>query len=225
MQQISPQVRDQNKGVLSRMSAHTALWVFAPLSLVQFYIIARLINPLFIGTPLNWVASIRLPAFLLSVWVISCFGRESLQRPSNLKRYLWLVFAVAVVLIGTYVLIYVVQVWVPKLPTAGGLVIFLGTGLFAEEFWFRGTIFSLAQQNYSRHQKISVVLFSAACYGLSHWQYHGFGLTVGAATQITYTFLLGLVLGLLRQQTQSLWPTVLLHFAVNIIAVVAVGGI
>ena len=192
-------------------------------ALIQFYVIARLVNPLFIGTPLSWVASIRLPAFLVSVLVVSYFGRESLRWPTNLRRYSWLFVVTVTVLIGAYVLIYIERVWVPKLPTTGGLVIFLGTGLLTEEFWFRGAIFSLAERTYSRHQHRWAILLSAACYGLSHWQYHGFGLTAAAAAQIAYTFLLGLVLGVLRQQTQSLWPAVGLHLAVNMVAVMAVG--
>ena len=225
MPQISPQTRDQNKGVLSGASnrARIALFILAPLSLVQFYAIARLVNPVFAGTPLSWVASIRLPAFLVSVLVVSYFGRESLRWPTNLRRYAWLFVVAVIALIGAYVLIYIVQVWVPKLPTAGGLVIFLGTGLLAEEFWFRGAIFSLTERAYPRHQQRWAILLSAACYGLSHWQYHGFGLTAAAAVQISYTLLLGLVLGLLRRQTQSLWPAVGLHLAVNIVAVMAVG--
>lgn len=192
-------------------------------SLVQFYVIARLVNPLFVGTPFSWVASIRLPAFLVSMLVVGYFGRESLRWPTNLRRYAWLFVVAVMALIGAYVLIYVVQVWVPTLPTAGGLVIFLGTGLLAEEFWFRGAIFSLAERAYPRHHHRWAIMLSAACYGLSHWQYHGFGLTAGAAVQIGYTFLLGLVLGLLRRQSRSLWPAVGLHLAVNIVAVMAVG--
>ena len=141
----------------------------------------------------------------------------------QIRRYAWVVAMAMISMLATYVAIYVVHVWVPKLPTAGGLIIFLGTGLLAEEFWFRGAILLLAEKACSRHQHRWAILLSAACYGLSHWQYHGFALTTAAAMQIAYTFLLGLLLGLLRRQTQSLWPAVGLHLAVNMVAVMAVG--
>ena len=224
MATITPQPSARNNGVSNWAPKRTkiALCLLAPLSLVQFYLVARLINPIFIGTPLSWVASIRLPAFLVSMAVVGYFGWASLRWPVGLKRYAWIGAVAMASLVVAYVLIYAVRVWVPTLPTAGGMVIFLGTGLLAEEFWFRGAIYSLAEQIWPNRRFGWAVGLSALCYGLSHWQYHGFAFTAAAAVQIGYTFLLGLVLGLLRGQTRSVWTAVGLHLAVNLIATLAI---
>ena len=120
---------------------------------------------------------------------------------------------------ATYVAVFVLRVWVPRLPTAWDMALFLVTGLLAEEFWFRGALFSLWQRTHSAR---TAVMVTALLYGLSHWQYHGFAFTVAAAVQIGYTLLLGLVFGVLRGQTRSAWAAVGLHLAVNGIAAIAI---
>ena len=193
------------------------LWVLAPLSLAQFFILARLTRPLLMNLGIESVAAIRLPAFLVSIGLLLVVARHGLGLPHRPDRPVLVWGLVGAVLIITYLLVFWLRLWVPHLPAATDIVVFIGTGLLAEEFWFRGMLFSLFTRVVRSGSNHMPILLTSVLYALSHWQYHGFQFTVAAAIQLAYTLPLGLVLGMLRSQTRSVWPAVGLHLAVNMI--------
>jgi len=90
--------------------------------------------------------------------------------------------------------------------TAPDTVYFLATVLFApflEEVLFRG----LVQSTLKRGMKLEfAVLLQAVFFGLIHT----------GLVWIIYAFILGLALGILRENQRSLWPCVLLHCGFNL---------
>ena len=188
-------------------------------SLVQFFVMARLTQPWLMGGPFEWAGHLRLPALVLSIALVLWLGRDGLRWPHRPQHLGWVVALTFVTLSLTYIAVFVLRVWVPRLPTGWDMALFLATGLLAEEFWFRGVLFSLWQRTHSARV---AVLVTAILFGLSHWQYHGFAFTVAAAVQIGYTLLLGLVFGVLRGQTRSAWAATGLHLVVNLIAAAAI---
>lgn len=90
--------------------------------------------------------------------------------------------------------------------TAPDAVYFLATVIFApflEEVLFRG----LVQSTLKRGMKLEfAVLLQAVFFGLIHT----------GLVWIIYAFILGLALGILRENQRSLWPCVLLHSGFNL---------
>lgn len=76
---------------------------------------------------------------------------------------------------------------------------------FVEEWIFRGFVFGTLRT----HGDSVAVVFSAALFGLFH----------GNLVQIPFAFLLGLVLAYLVVLTDSIWPSVVLHGANNLMSV------
>lgn len=90
--------------------------------------------------------------------------------------------------------------------TEPNMIYFLATVLFApflEEILFRG----LVQSTLKRSMKLEfAVLLQAVFFGLIHT----------GLVWIIYAFILGLALGILRENQRSLWPCVLLHCGFNL---------
>ena len=82
------------------------------------------------------------------------------------------------------------------------LVAVAGVVPFAEEAFFRGPLFTRLLQSTGA---FVAILVSSVCFTLSH----------GEARSFPALFLVALLLGWLRFQTQSLWPCFLLHAAFN----------
>ena len=193
------------------------LLVLAPLSLVQFFALARLTGPTLIDLGVASLAAIRLPAFLVSIGLLLLVARDGLGLPRRPDRPALVWGMTGAVLVTTYLLVFWLRLWVPQMPATADIVVFIGTGLLAEEFWFRGMLFSLFTRITRSDSDHLSILFTSGLYALSHWQYHGFQFTPAAVIQLAYTLPLGLVLAMLRSQTLSVWPAVGLHLAVNLI--------
>ncbi len=98
--------------------------------------------------------------------------------------------------------------YLPDSPYSGdllSLLLFVATSAlipaFVEEFIFRGVIMGSLR----RFGKGFAVFASALIFGLFH----------GNLVQIPFAFLVGLALGFVAIQTQSLWPAVWVHFLNN----------
>lgn len=72
---------------------------------------------------------------------------------------------------------------------------------FAEEFLFRGVVYS----GYSKSYPVAGLLISAAAFGLMH----------GNFNQMPYAMFLGAVFVLMLEATDSIWVTMFMHFLLN----------
>lgn len=108
------------------------------------------------------------------------------------------------------------QVWVPYISGPIDIIAFMLTGLLAEEFLFRGAIYDLflSASGHKAGTKLAIG-YSAIFFGLSHFQYHHFALTQASVAQVLYTMVLGVLLGMIRGRSGSIWPCVLVHMAGN----------
>jgi membrane protease YdiL (CAAX protease family) len=162
--------------------------------------------------------SFALTAFLL-------FARKSeTRRPIDFKR---LARLYAYCFVPAAILIFCGAVWVPKIADPESVVCFLLTGLFAEELLFRGALYALAKKVLP-DRRIWVltlpVFWTAALFGLHHFQFHGFKLTGPAAFQMGYTFLGGLYLGYLREEFDGIWAPAGIHLICNLFVVISQSG-
>lgn len=79
-----------------------------------------------------------------------------------------------------------------------------------EELIFRGYIYHQVEELGK-----NPVLWSSILFGLHHLQYFNYHFTTFAIFQITYTFALGLVLGRLRRDSDSIHPGLIAHILLN----------
>jgi uncharacterized protein len=79
-----------------------------------------------------------------------------------------------------------------------------------EELFFRGLLFGVLALNESPR---ATILFSSLLFMLAHHPYYN------SAATLLLIFLMGIVLGVLRKQTGSLWPCIALHSINNFLAV------
>lgn len=100
----------------------------------------------------------------------------------------------------------------PSFRTAGSLPIFLFgfvvAAPLAEEFLFRG--FVQAGLIHSRLRPFGAIVLTALAWGILHLQYDAYGIATVVVT--------GILLGLIRWRTGSLWLCALLHGLANAIA-------
>ena len=138
------------------------------------------------------------------------FSRSAMQlhKESLIKNWRSLVFLFSIVLIGLFlfVIFHITQYFhTVKSP----LIFFIVTPI-AEEFLFRGAVYKQLKK-----MAINPVLGSAVLFGLHHLQYFNFHLTRFAIFQITYTFFLGLLFGMMRQKSKSIYPSLATHIVIN----------
>jgi membrane protease YdiL (CAAX protease family) len=161
-----------------------------------------------------WIPDVRLTscliAFALYILVRKRWPthREALQK----KDTYWVALVSAGWLLGTVVAVFWVRVYLPPIHGVVETLAFLVFGLMAEEFLFRGAIFSVAKQ---LEEAWFAIFVSAIFFSLSHFQYHAYHLTREAITQVAYTFPMGITFGFLRQRSDRLWPVILVHFVNN----------
>jgi len=100
--------------------------------------------------------------------------------------------------------------------TAGALPVFLSgivvAGPLAEEFLFRGFLFAGLRN--SRLRPTGAIALTALAWGSLHLQYDLYGMATVAAS--------GILLGLIRWRTGSLWLCTLVHSLMNLVASVEV---
>ena len=165
------------------------------------------------------VPDLRIPSLLVTFVLCILFGRESLQAPQPSAPWRLIAISCASWLTGSIVAVFVLRVWIPALDSWVDKVSFEVTGLLAEEFLFRGAVFTLAMHAFPRtnHNLMIAVVISASLFGLQHFGYHGWHFGAAALTQVVYTSALGALLGLLRGWSGSLWVPTALHIANNLV--------
>ena len=167
------------------------------------------------------VPALRITSLIACGMLCFSFGRRSLQAP--LTSAPWRVILIAAIswLGGGVLALFAFHVWTPLLPTWIDIVSFLGTGLLGEELLFRGAVFELAKKTFGQPGRLPVAAIgiSSALYGVQHLGYHGWHFSAAALTQVGYTIMFGVLLGLLRAWSGSLWVPVAVHFANNLLTV------
>lgn len=170
---------------------------------------------------LKLAAALRITSLILCAILCLAFGQKSRTARTATP---WRIVAVAAVswLCGSVVALFVFHVWTPSLPSWIDLASFLGTGLLAEEFLFRGAVFALAQKLFGTAGRLPVAAIgiSAVLFGLQHFGYHGWHFTGPALTQVSYTIAFGILLGLLRSSSDGLSVPTAVHFLNNLLTVI-----
>lgn len=133
----------------------------------------------------------------------------------------WLPVAVLLVGMGAVALLgnlFPVDVYRYRPRTVEAALAFALFAPVAEEFLFRGAIYDLTEDLWSRRLgPLSMAVWvSSALFALSHFQYHGFLVTRSSLEQVAYIFPAGLVLGYARQESGVIWPAVAGHVLINL---------
>lgn len=164
---------------------------------------------------------IRIPSLFVTLVLCILFGRESLRAPLRSTPWARVAGVSLSWLSGCVVAVFLFRVWTPTLDSWVDSVSFLITGLLAEEFLFRGAVFTLASQAFAteKNNLMIAVLVSASLFGIQHFGYHGWHFGAASLTQVIYTTALGVLLGLFRSWSGSLWVPTALHIANNLITV------
>ncbi len=198
-----------------------ALACYAALSFILVTTVNRAAFRLFPQSP--WLPDSCLASFLICAllyFAIRPNRRLAMPRPETDWRR---IRRVSLIWLGFWLLVSVAAAlyaghWVryPLAQTIPQLIGFLAFGPLQEELLFRGAIFELAERSLTKSFARFPIFFSAALFGLHHLQLHGFALSPAALLQVAFTFPMGIVFGLLRVESQSLWPGWLLHLLTNL---------
>lgn len=97
----------------------------------------------------------------------------------------------------------------PKVPTSisGIIIYFITTAFvpaFVEEFFYRGVIFG----SFKKFGKTVAIVVSSVLFSLIH----------GNLVQIPFAFVVGLILGSITAEAESIWPAIIIHFLNNFMA-------
>src|SRR5262245_11801602 len=106
--------------------------------------------------------------------------------------------------------------WIAYTRGAVAIWAFLLFGPIQEELVFRGAIFELTQRVFDRSQSYMPFLISSLFFSLHHFELHHYHATPAALLQVGFTFPMGLVFAVLRAESDSLWPGLLVHFLTNL---------
>lgn len=106
--------------------------------------------------------------------------------------------------------------WIAYAHGASAIIAFLIFGPLQEELLFRGAIFELTERAFPQARAFLPVLLSSIFFSLHHFELHGYRATSQALLQVGFTFPMGLVFGILRKESGSLWPALALHFLTNL---------
>jgi len=108
------------------------------------------------------------------------------------------------------------------LPSPGhdrlDMLYIVAIAVVGEEVLFRGLLWDLIDGWSGRAGFLNLsgrIWLTALAFGLMHLQYHRFQLHRASIAQSTYSFAVGIGLGVLRQRTGSVLPAILAHSALN----------
>jgi len=169
---------------------------------------------LFLLPNFSYIWSLSLPWLMISVApILACrsdifvvdfsFVRKNIKQ---IFAYTLLVIAGLTLFVGFGVTSYFHSVKYP-------FIFFIITPI-VEELIFRGWMYDWS----SKIVKLSPVLVTALLFGLHHWQYFGYRIVPFAIFQISYTFMLGLLFGKIREKSGNIYLSVLLHVLINYVS-------
>ena len=201
------------------MSKLFKYWYIFPLSflaLTDYYIAKSFqISFLHFFPAFSYVMALSLPWIAISALPLLFLRQYSgmrFQIASLTKNWRYVVFLMSVVTFGLviFVNLHLTQYFHHvKYP----IIFFLITPV-AEELLFRGAVYEAL-----RKMNIYPIVGSALLFGLHHLQYFDFHLTRFAVFQMTYTFFLGLLFGLMRKKSSSIYPSLVTHILINWVTV------
>ena len=195
-------------------------------SLIQFKAIAMIVHPLLEWVAattdlhfLSWAITFRIPALLwCGGWYLAVAHHGIAQSPKRPVPWRKLGLLTLATLSITAVIIFGSSVWIQPVATVEAALVLVVIAVLVEEYWFRGVVYGVMINRFPASPKLAMTV-SSVLFSLNHWQYHGFRLTLPALAQIVYTLPLGFVFGYLRSATGRLWPGILVHMAINGLAV------
>jgi membrane protease YdiL (CAAX protease family) len=195
-------------------------------SLIQFKAIAMSIHPLLEWVAaktdvhfISWLITFRIPALLwCGGWYLAVARHSISQPPKQPVPWRKLALLSLATLGMTASIIFGSSVWTQPVATLEAALVLVVIAVLVEECWFRGVVYAVLINRFPASPKLAIAV-SSVLFSLNHWQYHGFRLTLPALAQIAYTLPLGLVFGYMRSATGRLWPGILVHMAINGLAV------
>lgn len=172
-----------------------------------------------VAPTLKLLPALRITSLIACAILCALFARQALRAPLPATPWRIVIIAAVSWLCGSFLALFVFHVWTPLLPTWIDVTSFLVTGLLAEELLFRGAVFSLAERVFAPTGRLplAAIGISAAAFGIQHLGYHGWHFTAAALTQVFYTTAFGVLLGLLRAWSGTLWVPAAVHLLNNLV--------
>lgn len=115
-----------------------------------------------------------------------------------------LVNAISMLFVDNTVVVYSEAIL--EMPFLGMFLLMAVYGPFVEEFGFRGVLYTGYKQS---GNVFKTVILSAFLFGIMHMNFN----------QAAYAFVIGIMLALLMEATDSLWPVFIVHFCINAFSV------
>ena len=181
------------------------------------------VGPLFEGLPGAWAyyLSLLILALVLTIWAPRTFGLTWAQT--------WSARRLVAIVGGGMTAVAIVGMLFIRVPFYGGSsAIYLCVPLM-EELLFRGFLFAVLDDafprrwNFGRFRISTATLVTAVAFGL--WHLGGLRLPTDGFIlfQVVYATIAGLLLGIMREATGSIWAPWGVHFVVNAWAVTVPG--
>ena len=201
-----------------KIKSHSALFsaFFIFIIALSNYQLAKIIQKLvlYFSPNFSYIWSLSLPWLLIGIVPIIAFRLPvfsldvSLIRKNSTQILLSISFVVAglALFVNLGVTSFFHSVKYP-------FIFFLITPI-VEEIIFRGWIYDWS----TKILRVNPVLLTAILFGLHHWQYFGYRVTLFAVFQIGYTFILGILFGKLREKSGSIYFPILLHILINYVS-------
>jgi len=168
---------------------------------------------------LVWIAETTIPSLVASLLLYLAIAQRPFALPAPGTEWppiLRLSFRYLAVWLATLCLAaYFQGGWFAYTHGAASVAAFVLIAPFAEEILFRGTIYELAERSFAGNAT-KAVWISSVRFSLQHFQLHGYRADRAALTQVSFTFLMGLVFATLRRRSQSIWPAFALHILTNL---------
>ena len=162
---------------------------------------------------------------VITIKLISFFNVKKLGgfNINKVKHWELFIFPLYIIVIGE--LLYPSYVLFSKISVLNWIVLifWVFSIAFLEELMFRSFLQSVLIKKIAKNKKslILCVLASSIIFGLSHLIKYNQGY-YGEMAQVLYSFFIGFLMGTLLLLTRKIWPSILIHFLINIPSVLEI---
>ncbi len=138
-------------------------------------------------------------------------------RPMSMEFFVWFIYITVVLGVGIIIKEYVIkstEVLIRVVTLKEKIMLILGLGLFApfvEELIFRGYLISRMDDFLNDKKRWITVVVSSLLFAGFHFQYN--------LAELSYIFVIGVFLAMMRLKTGSIWFPILFHVLGNLYAV------